>query len=1116
MATEKASERGKLVSVICRTVGRPELIKALESIASQNYPHIELVLVNATKIDLSAFETLLESLNTVKVYPEQALKRSDAANAGLEAASGDYLMFLDDDDWIDTDHIASLTDYLNTHDEIRAVYSSVQKSNSKGENIPYVFAHDYDPLTLMRDNYIPIHSMLFSRSLLDEGCRFDEEFDIYEDWDFWLQLSRYTNFHHIDKISAHYRQGGDSDTASEDDTQRYNADNKLGKARAAIFEKWKSHWSGKRINQLFGELDQSKLVNDFADKLKGTHKRLEEEYKKSDKLNEIFERSQQELESSRKKIQVRESKLLVTQGKLTEKQLELDTLAHAKKTIEKDLNLNITQLKDQITRSEDQITQLKDQVTRSEDQIMRLRDQSKHLNLHIEQLVHGQQVVLKSLSWKLTSPLRRLRALFTPTKQSSGKFAIEPVNDPASELTDGFESPEQASVAKAIVPTIKADNTKAEHNFWAKAELKKFLASNQMLKLPIPEQAILTIVLVFHNQAHLSLLCLRSLLEFADVPFRLVIVDNNSSDDTPKLLDRIENALIMYNENNLGFVRAVNQAAESIKTEYMLLLNNDAVIEKATLSTAINTIKVDSNVGAVGAKIKLLDGSLQEAGSIIWDDGACLGYGRGQDPMKPEFMFQRDVDYCSGAFLLVRYNDFQKLGAFEEVFAPAYYEESDFCVRLQEQGKRIVYNPQTTITHYEFASSGGIEEASKLQQEHQQIFCNRHPEYLSNKLANNGANSIKARTNNGYPNILVIDDRVPHQSLGSGYPRCAHILNSLCSQNLNVSFYPLQFPVDNWEDVYNTLDPAIEVLLDRGHDGLLPLLQERKNFYKFIMVSRSHNMEFFNGVANEDPNVLESSKVFYDAEAIFAPRDIMKMELLGQTITKDEKQRLLSKELDQARDAGTIITVSKREADLYKRAGYTNTKILGHSLQTELGSKGFDERNGFLFVGALRDEGSPNVDSLLWFVINILPIIEQEIPDIELQVVGDCSAPSLKTIERNNVKFLGRLDSTTKIYNDNRLFIAPTRFAAGIPHKVHEAAAHGVPSVTTALLAKQLGWEHEEQLLVGDRASEFADQCIRLYQNAELWNHVRSAGLRSVSRECSDKKFQTTLKALFS
>ena len=73
MVTEKASDKGKLVSVICRTVGRPELAQALESISSQGYPHIELVLVNATKRDLSLFEILLESVNTVMVYPEQVL-----------------------------------------------------------------------------------------------------------------------------------------------------------------------------------------------------------------------------------------------------------------------------------------------------------------------------------------------------------------------------------------------------------------------------------------------------------------------------------------------------------------------------------------------------------------------------------------------------------------------------------------------------------------------------------------------------------------------------------------------------------------------------------------------------------------------------------------------------------------------------------------------------------------------------------------------------------------------------------------------------------------------------------------------------------------------------------
>ena len=1130
MVTENASGQDKLVSIICRTVGRPVLTHTLESVLSQTYPHIELILVNAANSDLSKFKNLIESLNTVIVCLERPLGRSEAANVGLEASTGDYLMFLDDDDWIDTEHITTLVNYLNNHADSKAAYSSVQKTDAEGEDIPYVFERDYDPITLMRDNYIPIHAMVFARSLVEKGCKFDEAFNIYEDWDFWLQMSRETIFHHIDKISAYYRQGGDSDTEPGDHSHRYSANNKLGKARAAIFEKWKPLWTGEDINQLIGELDQSASINDLAGELSTANNRLEEEYKKSGKLNDILELNQQKLEISRKKIQKKDSELAASRAELDTLTHTLDTLTHTKETMEKDLTLRISQLKDQsehlnlhIVQLEDQLDHLNSHIGRLEYQsehlnshIARLEDQSEHLTLHITQLVQAQNLILNSLSWKVTSPLRLLRSLFTPSKQGSEEIIEPPVNVTTPEEFDETEPPGQIPVEKLGAPANGPAGSKAEYDARVKADLKQFFASGQTLKFPTLDHPALTVVLVFYNQAQLSLLCLRSLLEFADVSFRLIIVDNNSSDETPKLLEHIENTQIIRNQENFGFVRAVNQAAEQVKTEYLLLLNNDAVIEEATLSTAINTLKSDSSVGAVGAKIKLLDGSLQEAGSIIWNDGACLGYGRGQDPMQPEFMFQRDVDYCSGAFLLFRCDEFHKLGAFDEAFAPAYYEESDFCIRLQKQGKRIIYNPRVNITHYEFASTGGMEEASKLQLKHQQILCDKHPEYLSNKLANDGTNTITARINNKHPNILVIDDCVPHPSLGSGYPRSAHILNSLCELNLNVSFYPLQFPVDDWGAVYSTLDSTIEVLLDRGRAGLIPLLEKRKNFYQYIMVSRLHNMEIFNNIVDQDPALLEGSKVFYDAEAIFALRDIMKMELLGQAISEDEKQKLIAKELDQARNAEKVISVSRIEADLYKHASYNNTVVLGHALQADPGNKEFDERSGILFVGALRDEGSPNVDSLLWFVINVLPIIEQEIPDIELYVVGDCSAPSLKTIECGNVQFLGRLDSITSTYNDRRLLIAPTRFAAGIPHKVHEAASRGMPSVTTGLLAKQLGWKHGKQLLVGDGAPKFAKQCIRLYRDEKLWRRVRSAGLQSISHECSDEKFQATLRGLFS
>jgi len=141
--------------------------------------------------------------------------------------------------------------------------------------------------------------------------------------------------------------------------------------------------------------------------------------------------------------------------------------------------------------------------------------------------------------------------------------------------------------------------------------------------------------------------------------------------------------------------------------------------------------------------------------------------------------------------------------------------------------------------------------------------------------------------------------------------------------------------------------------------------------------------------------------------------------------------------------------------------------------------------------------------------------LEQAIPGIQLNVVGDNSAPSLATINKPSINFTGRLDSIDQMYNNCRVFIAPTRFAAGIPHKVHEAAAKGLPSVTTALLAKQLGWQDGKELLIADKPKDYAAQCIKLYQEEKLWADIRSAGLKAIVDDCSEETFRNNLAGLF-
>lgn len=739
-------------------------------------------------------------------------------------------------------------------------------------------------------------------------------------------------------------------------------------------------------------------------------------------------------------------------------------------------------------------------LSETQDYFRNLQSDYKNLEAHAERLQRAHGLIENSIFWRMTYPLRLLKNAIAP---GSKKQAT--VNEPLA-----IENAEQETrqIEGQQLEKQKLDSS-------AKGALDKFLASAEQLQFPEAETPQLSIVLVFYQQAHLSYLCLQALLEFADVCYELIIVDNNSTDETAKLLNKINNATIIRNADNFGFVKAVNQAAEVAAGEYILLLNNDALIEKNTLSSALQVIESDKSVGAVGAKIKLLDGSTQEAGSIIFSDGACLGYGRGKATENYEFMFQRDVDYCSGAFLLFRNSSFKALGGFDLDYAPAYYEESDFCIRLQKQGLRTVYVPNSQITHYEFASSGGMEGAKKLQAEHREVLCTKHADYLAEQFTNDGSNVLRARTRNNFPNILVIDDRVPYPSLGAGYPRCANILFELSRMELNISFYPLLFPEEQWDDVYKTLPNTIEVILESGHDELQSFLTQRKDFYQFVVVSRVHNMEFFNHCLSLQPDLLGDAKIIYDAEAVSAPREILRKEFLGETLSAEDQAELIDKELQQSKLAEKIVAVSDNEAEIFKRHGYSEPVVLGHTLANKPGSNGFIQRSGLLFVGALRDEGSPNVDSLLWFLINVFPILEQAIPDIKLNIVGDNSAPSLAAIGKDNVNFTGRVDSIEEIYNASRVFIAPTRFAAGIPHKIHEAAAKGLPSVTTALLAQQLGWQDTKELLVGDTPEAYAAQCIKLYQDQNIWQNVRDAGLTAIANDCSQEAFRKNLAGLF-
>jgi O-antigen biosynthesis protein len=715
---------------------------------------------------------------------------------------------------------------------------------------------------------------------------------------------------------------------------------------------------------------------------------------------------------------------------------------------------------------------------------------------------------LQSSSWRLTYPIRWLARQVRVLKAWI-------LGKPAESEQTGAPAPPAQFDATEIEAEASADLKELFTGLY-RVQLKSLLASNSTVQLPHSEHPEISVILVLYNRAELTLACLRSLAENYFERLEIIIVDNASSDDTPLLLDRLRGARVIRNKENRNFLLAVNQGAREARGEYVLILNNDTQLMPGTLRSALDTIRSSSDIGAVGGRLILLDGTLQEAGSIIWRDGSCLGYGRGDDPFAPTYMFRRDVDYCSGAFVLTPRTIWNQLGGFDETFKPAYYEETDYCMRLWQKGLRVVYDPNSVLLHYEFASSASIKSATDLQRDHQGILVNRHREALSQHYPADSNWTLLARMRNDKKRVLFIDDRVPHTWCGSGFPRSRAILLGLIRQGYFVTFYPSAVLQEEWSSIYSDMPSEVEFMMGYGPPLLEAFLRNRRNYYDTIFVSRPHNMETLARIMGANTEWFDEVNVIYDAEALFAAREITLRELSGTPLSQEETEKQLREEVSLAAKADSVVSVSDIEKRAFETNGIECVHVLGHALSPAPVHRPFQKRTGFLFVGAVHMEATPNGDSLIWFLENVFPRIQAAVGhDTTLTIAGVNKSERVKALAGPSVRITGHLPDLTELYAEARVFIAPTRYAAGIPHKVHEAAARGIPVVATPLLATQLGWHHGSELLVGADSESFAQQCIELYQNEELWTRLRQSALDRITAECSTEAFENSLKEIF-
>ncbi len=619
-----------------------------------------------------------------------------------------------------------------------------------------------------------------------------------------------------------------------------------------------------------------------------------------------------------------------------------------------------------------------------------------------------------------------------------------------------------------------------------------------------------SVILVARDGFEQTANCITTLLCNTRASVEVILFDNGSTDQTARLPEINPGIKYIAADHNLGFTIAVNRAAKLATGRMILLLNNDVEVAPLAVDRALARLESDRTIGAVGAKIIRMHGRLQEAGSIVWQDGSCMGYARDTDPRDGQVNFFRDVDFCSGCFLAIMRQDWEALNGFDTAYAPAYYEETDLCLRIWESGQRVVYDPQVVIWHFEYGSSTFQEEALALIRKNQRYFAAKHSSYLTKCFPSNGFFIERARLrHNAGPRVLFIEDMIPDPMKGMGFVRAASVARALAGVSGLVSVLGLHNHVWYDQAAADFGDLPVEILTNFNVNNMGDLLRQRTGVYDILWLSRTHNLPRLKEWVQACPEFFASVKVVLDTEAIAALRNYTYAARAGQAANLPA---MVQEEFEHLENIDHICAVSELDQQLLRDALQRRglpipVSVLGHSIPVWPAPPRFDDTQDIVLFGSYSQPDSPNVDAVAWFDHFVRPLL-QDLPRLRFCIAGSDAGLFAKSGRlKHHYHVIDNPPRLADVYRHARLMVAPTRFAGGIPMKVHDAASYGVPVVMSDLLADQLGWRQHGAGVNVANPEDFARAVMEMALDRELWTKTQALQLRLVAADCDPAVF---------
>lgn len=631
----------------------------------------------------------------------------------------------------------------------------------------------------------------------------------------------------------------------------------------------------------------------------------------------------------------------------------------------------------------------------------------------------------------------------------------------------------------------------------------RFPTQDAFAPFSVPTSAVpraSVIVPVFNQFTH-TLTCLRTLAQMPPTtPFEVIVVDDGSSDETVEALPQIEGIRFHRRGANGGFVAACNDGAALAEGEHLVFLNNDTIPQPGWLEALVRTLDEVPGAGLVGAQLLYQDGRLQEAGGVVFSDGSCWSYGRFGSPDDPRYSYVRDCDYVTGAAIAVRRELFEAVGGFDPRYSPAYYEDTDLAFAVRASGARVIYQPAARVVHTEGGTAGTNPDlgVKAYQVRNRQVFADKWAQELGAYPARQDDPGSEV-VHRGSPQVLVIDERTPTPDQDSGSVRLVNVMRLLKEEGAHVVFFPTnlahartdteslqQLGVEAWYSPY------------AGRTG--DWLRTNGGRFTTVMVSRHYVarplLPLLRRAAPQAQLVFDSVDLHYIRESRAA-------EVAHDQTLAAAALRTRASELAVIADTDLTLVVSDAEREvLAKDAPGARVELLSNIHEISGEGLPFAERRDLVFVGGFRH--TPNVDSVRWFVEEVLPLVRHQLTEVQFHCIGaDPPAAIVALADRPGVRLHGHVPDIDIYMDGCRIGLAPLRYGAGVKGKVNLSMAHGQPVVATSAAVEGMHLRDGQDVLVGDSPQAYAAAVVRLYTDESLWRTLSLHGLDNIREHFS-------------